>query len=210
MGTGIFKPADWLSKIYDCLDPVPPATAPLLANRFDGVARYLENLSVGERDAHWAAGLPILLMTTAPAAAAGTYSADLGNRLADGDDAHCVRLDVPPGGHLMLDNESVHDTAENDLAYLRARSARIVARRGAGGLLYHGADQPCSGVQIYVELPDVHAYWRAGSLGISEPPCEWCMWQIGPLDQVVEGHRIDGSCTGRDARGRAPLLWWPS
>jgi len=208
MPTGVFRPAPWLSRIYDCLDPVPPGVAPLLAKRFDGAARYAFNLSVGERDAIWAAGSPILLMSTAPEAA--SYSADLGNRLADGDDRDCARLDVPEGGHWMLDCEEANDSAENVLAYLAARSARAVARKAAGGLLYLGAKQPCSGVQVYVELPNVHAYWRAASLGIVEPPCEFVMWQVGPLDQVVEGHCIDGSCTGRDARGRAPLLWWPS
>ena len=170
-------------------------------------ALELPRLSLAERDRQWQAGTPILLLTDAPS---GALSDDLAHRLSDGDDALCRALEVPPGGHLMLDAEAVHESAAVALSYYRIRSKRAVLRGAAGGLLYLGADQPMSGVQAYAELPDVHAYWRAASLGIPEPPCSFCCWQVGPLDQTVEGQRVDGSSTGRDARGRAPLLWWPS
>lgn len=207
--TGVFRPAPLWSRLYDCLSPVTTlATAQVLSKRFDGAGRYLETLTLAERDRLWQAGTPILLLSTAPYS--GALSTDTGNALADGDDAHCVRLEVPPSGHLVLDAEAFHDPVDRVLDYLRARSRRAVLRGAVGALVYLGADQPMTGVQAYAELPDAHAYGRGGSLGIAEPPCEFCWWQIPPLDQVVEGQQVDGSCTGRDARGRAPLLWWPS
>ena len=76
-------------------------------------------------------------------------------------------------------------------------------------LAYVGAGQPLSAQELYA-LPSVHLYWRSGSRDMPEPLCEFAIWQIPPLEQIVAGVNVDMNITGADLRGRRPMLWYPS
>jgi hypothetical protein len=196
------------SRVFDCLAPVSPDTAlSLVAQGFDCAARYVENLSVGERDGLWAAGLAILPLTEMTA---GELSGTVGQQRADQTNAHLLRLGVPAGVHVMADLEAT--PANADLShvhdYIDTLSHGIEAEHRPC-LLYVGAGQPLNGRMLYM-LPHVHLYWRGGSVGIPEPMCSFALWQLPPLDQTVSGHRVDVSMSGRDVRGRAPTAWWGS
>lgn len=206
MTTGVARELEPFTKIFDCLASVSAATAKKLAARgFGACGRYLEDLTVGERDDIWGAGLPILLYTEA---CIENLTHVLGVQMGELDLDRCDRLDVADGVHLVCDLESAHGNASDVAGYVEARADTWMTGKKLGAC-YLGADQPLGGGAVYA-LQSVHGYIRGGSLGIPEPACGFFAWQIPPLDQTIEGQRIDAGMSGRDARGRAPILWWPS
>jgi hypothetical protein len=86
-----------------------------------------------------------------------------------------------------------------------------IATAGFVPLAYGGAGESLTGHQVY-ELPNVHLYWRGGSLSIPEPDCGFAIWQIPPLSHLFAGvsSPVDVSMIGADAWGRSPVLWYPS
>jgi hypothetical protein len=202
MVVGVARSCPLFTKMADCLEPLSSDT--LLALKTLGVGavgRYLETLTATERDLVFAAGLPILPLTEAPL---GALSATLGSELATSHLSLASALGVPTTVHLMSDFEAQSGDAEG---YDRALTSAL-AQAGYVPLAYIGAGQTLTGHELF-ELPDVHIYWRGGSLGIAEPDCGFAIWQIPPLDQVLAGTRIDVSLTGADVRGRSPVLWYP-
>lgn len=203
---GVTRVCPLFSKLIDRLAPVSTEMALAFKNAgVHAVGRYLENLSPSERDGIFAAGLGILPLSEAPA---GSLSAEIGHGRAQRtlDRAHI--LDVPVGAHVMIDLEAQHGPHADAVAYDEALSGDL-ARVGYIPLAYIGAAQTLSGSELYA-LPDVHLYWRGGSLGIPEPGCGFAIWQIPPLEQSVANAVVDVSMTGADLRGRRPILWYPS
>lgn len=209
-GIGVPRALEPRSSVFDCLARVTPETAASLAQAgYRGAARYIDGptpLIPEERDALWAAGLGILPLTVAITQVQLTHI--LGLERADHDLATLAALGVPPGVHVVLDLESTAGLGEEVASYVDGRTSTWEQAGRFVPMLYVGAGQPLQAGALYA-LPSVHAYWRGGSVGIPEPIVSFCLWQIPPLDQVVSGQRIDHNASGRDNRGRAPLLWWP-
>lgn len=204
--TGIARACPLFTKLVDTLSPISHDSALALKNAGVGaVGRYLENLTVSERDGLFAAGLGILPLSQAPIAA---LTADIGHMRATSVLQHATALEVPHGVHMMVDFEAQKADHVNATAYDNAIT-NALAIAGYIPLAYVGADQPLSSADIFA-LPDVHLYWRGGSLAIPEPRCGFAIWQIPPLEQIVAGVNVDVSMTGADLRGRAPVMWWAS
>lgn len=194
------------TKMIDRFAPISHELASALKSAGVGVVgRYLENLSVVERDGLFAAGLGILPLSEAPTS---QLTEALGRARAESLIQRATLLGVPHGVHLMIDLEAQHGDHFNVTAYDKALSSEI-AHAGYVTLAYVGAGQILSGTELYA-LPDVHLYWRGGSLGMPEPTCGFAIWQIPPLEQMISGAQVDVSMTGADLRGRRPMLWWPS
>ena len=203
---GIARACPLFTKLVDSLSPISIAAASTLKNAGIGaVGRYLENLSATERDGLFAAGLGILPLSEAPSS---PLTKDFGLARAETLLAKAATIGVPAGAHLMVDFEAQQGAHADVLAYDEAVTFEL-ARNGYVPLVYVGADQPLSGVELYA-IPDAHLYWRGGSLNIPNPTCGFAIWQIPPLDQTISGMHADMNLTGADLRGRQPLLWWPS
>ena len=204
--TGIARACPLFTRLADTLSPISSAGALALKNAGIGaVGRYLENLTLFERDNLFAAGLGILPLSQAPVA---PLTADYARTRAASVLRHAASLEVPHGVHVMIDLEGQHSSHADSVAYDEELSAEIAAA-GYVTLAYIGAGQPLTGSELFM-LPDVHLYWRGGSLDMPEPNCGFAIWQIPPLEQTVAGVNVDMNITGSDGRGRRPILWWPS
>lgn len=200
---GVTRACPLFTKLVDRLSPISVELASALKNAGVGaVGRYLENMTVSERDGLFAAGLGILPLSEAPI---GSLTADIGRSRAASVLQRAATLGIPHGAHVMIDLEAQQG---DFLAYDTAISVTIELG-GFIPLAYVGAAQLLTGSQLYA-LPNVHLYWRGGSLDIPEPQCGFAMWQIPPLEQTVSGAVVDMSVTGADLRGRKPILWWPN
>jgi hypothetical protein len=196
------------TKLVDRLAPISHELASALKSTgVDAVGRYLEDLSPYERDGLFSAGLGILPLSEAPAPTT-PLTGVLGRARADELLRKASLLGVPLGAHLMIDLEGQHGSHSDVTAYDSTLSAEI-AQAGYIPLAYVGAGQPLTGAELF-QLPDVHLYWRGGSLNIPEPGCGFAIWQIPPLEQTISGTIVDMSMTGADLRGRRPILWYPS
>ena len=205
--TGVARPCPLFTKLADRLAPISHELASALkAAGVDAVGRYLGDLTAFERDGLFAAGLGILPLSTAPTS---PLNEALGRSRADSLIQQASLLGVPTGVHVMIDLEAQHGSHEDVTAYDRAISAGLMQLGGFIPLAYVGVPQPLSGAELFA-LPDVHLYWRGGSLGVPEPNCGFAMWQIPPLEATVAGAVVDMSMTGADLRGRQPMLWYPS
>ena len=203
---GIARACPLYTKLADTFSPITSTGALALKNAgVAAVGRYLENLSAVERDGLFAAGLEILPLSEAPS---GTLSKDLGHTRATTLLQHLAALDVPRGAHVMIDLEAQHGAHADIIAYDEALASDLEVA-GYIPLAYVGAEQTLSGAELYA-LPSVHLYWRGGSRGMPEPLCEFAIWQIPPLEQMVAGVNVDMSMTGADLRGRRPILWCAS
>ena len=204
--TGIARACPLFTKIIDTLTPISSSEAVALKSAGIGaVGRYLENLTVSERDALFAAGLPILPLSEAPAQILNAaFERARGAALLQ----HAALLEIPHGVHLMIDLEAQRGTHADVIAYNNVLAAEL-AQASYTPLAYVGAGQPLTGSELFM-LPDVRLYWRGGSLGMQEPNCGFALWQIPPLEQMIAGVNVDVSITGADLRGRRPILWWPN
>jgi hypothetical protein len=206
MNVAVIRECPLFTKMIDRLEPITAEYASALKSTGIGaVGRYLENLTPGERDSIFSAGLGILPLSEA---AVRPLSEEFGKSKAEFLLQRTALLGVPTGAHVMIDLEGQHGTNSDIAAYDEAISDGL-ASGGYIPLAYIGAGQVLSGAALYA-LPDVHLYWRGGSLGIPEPSCGFAMWQIPPLEQPVANSIVDVSITGADLRGRKPILWWPS
>ena len=203
---GTTRTCPLFTKMVDSFSPISATSALLLKNTGVGaVGRYLENLTTVERDRLFAAGLGILLLSEAPVVPlTQAFGLDRADKLLE----YASVLDVPDGAHLMLDFEAQHGEHADVISYSVALSSDI-ARHGYVPLAYVGAGQLLSGSELY-SLPDVHLYWRGGSLDMPEPSCGFAIWQVPPLEQTIAGSNVDMSITGADLKDRRPILWYPS
>jgi hypothetical protein len=201
---GIARACPLYTKLADTLSPITHDSALALKNAGVGaVGRYLEDLSVAERDGLFAVGLDILLLSEAPS---GPLSKEVGHARAASLLQHLKVLGAPRGVHVMIDLEAQHGDHASVIAYDNALASDLEVA-GYIPMAYVGAGQLLSGLELYA-LPSVHAYWRGGSLGVPEPNCGFAIWQIPPLNQhMVSGLLMDVSMTGADLRGRRPSLW---
>lgn len=201
---GVARHVPLFTKLADRLAPVSHDLAIALKSEGIGaVGRYLETLTVAERDGLFAAGLGILPLSQAPVA---QLSDAFGRTRAASLLQHAETLGVPPGVHLMIDLEGQKGNHADVTAYDRALSSEL-ARPGYVPMAYVGAGQLLTATELFA-LPDVHLYWRGGSLGMPEPSCGFALWQIPPLEQTVAGAIVDVNITGADLRGRVPMLWY--
>ena len=204
--TGIVHACPLFSKLVDRLAPISAEQASALKSvGIVAVGRYLENLSPFERDNLFSVGLGILPLSEAPTS---PLNADSGKARADTLIQKATLLGVPAGAHVMIDLEAQQGSHADIGAYDGAISAEI-AHAGFVPLAYVGAGQQLTGTELYM-LPNVHLYWRGGSLGIPEPNCGFAIWQVPPLEQTIAGMIVDVNVTGADLRGRQPMLWWQS
>jgi hypothetical protein len=203
---GVARTCPLFTKMVDCLEPLSSSDVLTLRDEHGvgAVGRYMETLKAAERDTLFAANMPILLLSEAPS---GLLSVELGHQIAASMLALAEGLEAPKGLHLMADFEAQEGDAEG---YDNALTGDVAAG-GFIPLAYGGAGESLTGHQEF-ELPNVHLYWRGGSIGIPEPDCGFAIWQIPPLDQILTGVGVpvDVSVTGADARGRRPILWYPS
>lgn len=204
---GVARHAPLFSKLIDTLSPISPFAASALKSiGVVAVGRYLENLSVPERDGLFQAGLAILPLSKAPAS---PLNSAFGIAHADFLLQKAVALEVPLGVHVMVDFEAQSGDHADVTAYDEALTGEI-AKPGYIPLAYIGQPEPLSAAELF-QLPDVHLYWRGGSSNIPEPNCGFAIWQIPPLDQIlVAGLRVDMNFTGADLRGRQVMLWYPT
>lgn len=203
---GVARHAPLFAKIVDTLSPISPFAASALKSiGIEGVGRYLENLSTSERDGLFQAGLAILPLSKAPAS---PLTAEFGVSHAEFLLQKAAALEITLGVHMMVDFEAQNGTHADVLAYNEALT-KTIAHAGYIPLAYVGQPQPLSPAELF-QLPDVHLYWRGGSLGVTEPRCGFALWQIPPLDQtLVAGLHVDVSVAGADLRARQPMLWYP-
>lgn len=203
---GVARHAPLFTKMADRLAPITRDLAGALKNAgIDAVGRYLETLTAPERDNLFAAGLGILPLSKAPMS---PLNDAFGRSRAASLLQLATTLGVPHGVHVMIDLEGQQGQHVDVVAYDHA----IAGALAAGGyipLAYIGAGQALTGAELY-SIPDVHLYWRGGSLGMPEPACGFAIWQIPPLEQTVAGAIVDVSITGADGRGRSPVLWYGS
>ena len=203
---GVARACPLFTKLIDRLAPISHEQASAFkAAGIGAVGRYLEDLAPYERDGLFAAGLGILPLSQAPTS---LLTAALAHSRATDLLRHADLLGIPHGVHLMMDLEGQQGTHDDVTVYDNTLAGDI-ARGAYIPLAYIGAGQRLTGAELYA-LPDVHLYWRGGSLGIPEPGCGFAIWQIPPLEQQVSNSIVDVSLTGADLRGRPPILWWPN
>jgi hypothetical protein len=203
---GVARHAPLFTKMVDRLAPVTRDLAGSLKSAgIDAVGRYLETLTAPERDNLFLAGLGILPLSKAPLS---PLNDAFGRSRAASLLQFAATLGVPHGVHVMIDLEGQQGQHVDVVAYDHAISGAL-AGGGYIPLAYIGAGQTLTGAELYA-LPDVHLYWRGGSLGMPEPACGFAIWQIPPLEQTVAGAIVDMNITGADGRGRSPVLWYGS
>jgi hypothetical protein len=193
------------------LDSLQPVTSIDVANAmrakgFSYWGRYLQNLTADERDLLFAAGFAIWLISEARIANLSDTSG-----MSDGllNARRALALGAPPKVHITIDSEATPEgtSAETVIEYNNANASGITTM-GYDAMLYVGAGQPLDGHALYSLKADRYA--RGGSAGIPEPGCGFTLVQLYPLDQTIEGMRVDVSVIQADYRGRTPVLWYPS
>jgi hypothetical protein len=153
-----------------------------LRPKYDFVARYVEQLTVGEVELITAAGLG--LVTVSFSRAVG-WMPDASLGTTDGD-AHVRKLEqlgIPKGTHTFLDLEGMGGTAADTIAFAEAWGAVVEAAGYIPGV-YVGAGIPLTGVQLYA-LNHIHAYWHSCSEVPEVSTCGYVMYQLFPPDQII-------------------------
>lgn len=204
---GIAREAPVFLKGFDCYEPVSASVA--VAFKADGygyAGRYLENLTIAERDTLFAAGLGIWLLSTA---IVENLSASVGDAKGAMLRNKAMALGVPPRVHITTDLEEAHGDPVSAVMPFVDHVGGVLVHCGYPSALYLGAGCGLNGRQAF-SIPSVNLYVRAGSSGIPEPDCGFAMWQTPPLDQTAHGQRYDCSIVGRDGFGRGIFLWFPN
>jgi hypothetical protein len=192
---------------FDCLAPVSAAIVKAaVSDGYVWVGRYLNNLTPGERDVIFAAGLAILPLTEAMVGVALSTNSGASYGLSC---AHMAqRLGVPAGVHVVIDLED--PAAGSDCAgHVNAMAGALGSTNyeyAAG--LYLGEPLPpeLTAAQIYAMRPD--RYGR-GSPGVPEPACGWC-WVQTAWNVERWGIEIDTGKIQADRLGRLPTIWAPA
>lgn len=188
----------------DCATILTAASAAgLRAASIDFVARYLGQITPDELAIILAAGLGLELVTFSRAPG-WSPSAALGTADGDTDVARLRTLGVPAGMVVWIDLEGSGGDATSTAAWVNARAAVLVAAGFVAGL-YVGAGCVLDAAELYA-LPQVTRYWRAFNLGIPEPACGFCQFQLFPPDQMLAGVRVDLDFTQEDYMRRAPTM----
>ena len=196
--------------------PLPPFSlvldmlAPLTEAALDGIlaekpqvacfGRYWHTLEAAEVALIHSRGRSILPIQYAPS---DELSSQLGTEIATRLSTKALALQCPATVASVIDFENEH----GDAASFGVACATVWSRTGFQPGGYYGAPQSLTASQLYL-LP-VWPYWRGGSVGLQDPGCGPCLWQIPPLDKTVAGVRVDHSMSGLDARGRAFTVWAP-
>ena len=200
---GVARPAA-PGRIFDCLAPVSSAVAAAaIADGYSVVGRYLNNLSPGERDVIFAAGLAILPITEAMVGVVLSSNTGASYGLTCGHLAQ--KLGVPDGVHVVIDLE--HPAAGSDSGDHVNAMAGALAACDFAAMLYVAEPWPpeLTAARTYALKPD--RYGR-GSLGVPEPACGWC-WVQDAWNVSKWGTKVDTGVIRADALGRVPTIWAP-
>lgn len=181
------------SRIADMFTPLTAnGCLALKANGYDGVGRYLDNLTSAEIDFIHAAGLKVF-----------------GIRTADNFDgawmvAKALSIGLAPRTSLVIDDESL--TIPEATAFAEIDACAVTIQKGGfAECLYDGWEPDMTAAQLYA-LPNVHHYWRSAS-AVPIPDCEFCLYQIrGRSNVTVAGILIDENFAENDLRGRS-MTW---
>jgi hypothetical protein len=204
MTVGVARVASPFLRGIDCLAPMANNTArQFKADGYEFCGRYLENLTLLERDWIFSAGLGIFLYTEATS---GTLDAAAGSARGIASVARARALQAPPTLHTLIDLESTTGDAVSVSDYANVFHDELVSG-GYDSIVYVGAKQILDATQLYALK--THRYMRSGSL-VPKPACGWCALQLSPLDQIIHGQRVDVVIVESDFRGRLPTLWFPS
>lgn len=202
--TGIARVLPPFQLGFDCLDPLTEATAAAFyASGYRFVGRYLESLSIAERDAIFNAKLaiaPITYARTTP------LNGTLGQQVGAQSVRRAVSWGIPPSVHVTIDNEATHGEVADVIAYLNGFAGALTSG-GYGAMLYVGRPESLTAQELFALRPN--RYWRSISM-VPEPACGWCMMQLTPGDQVIHGHQVDVDVSQADYFGRLPVLWYPA
>lgn len=208
---GVARPAEPYLLGFDCLAPVTRAMIlDVRSYGFQWVGRYLEVLTVAERDLIFGAGLAIAPLTEATVKEVLTRTTGTARGVQTRDRASS--LGMPAGVSIAIDFES--PMAGGDVAaHVDAMAVEI--RGGSyGAALYIGSPQPLTSAALFSLLPA--PYWRgAGRIvdaagELAEPECGWAAIQLSPLERAeLAGVKVDVDVTQTDYRGRTLTMWWP-
>lgn len=196
---------------FDCLTEVTDAMlAEAGSYRFEWVGRYLEILTIAERNRIFAAGLAIAPLTEATTKDVLTATTGTVRGVQTRDRASSLAM--PPAVSIVIDFEDPM-AGSNVPAHVNAMAAEI---RGGhyGAALYLGEPEPLTSAEVFALSP--FPYWKgAGRLvdasgGLVEPACGWACLQLSPLEgATLAGVPVDVNVTQRDYKGRSLVLWWP-
>lgn len=212
MTVGVARIAPLFARGFDCLQPLTSMTIRrAAASGFGGfAARYLETLTASERDAIFAAGVPLMLLTEARIGEA--LSVETGRDAGEVTVDRARALGCPASVHITIDLESPEPGS--DVAGHVNAFADELRSAGFGAMLYVGQPQPLTGQELFDLAPT--RYWKAAGRivdargELAEPTCGWCVLQASPLDQDLFGQPVDVDFVQADSEGRRPILWWPS
>jgi hypothetical protein len=201
---GVARTAPAFTRGIDCLTPMANNVARMFkADGYIFVGRYLETLTLLERDWIFSAGLGIFLYTEATS---GFLDAAAGSGRGIASVARAKALQAPPTLHTLIDLESTTGDAASVSDYANVFHDELVSG-GYDSITYVGAGQILDAAQLYALK--THRYMRSGSL-VPKPKCGWCALQLSPLDQIIHGQRVDVVIVENDYDGRRPTLWFPS
>lgn len=204
MTVGVARPALPFTRGIDCLTPMANNVARMFyADGYRFVGRYLETLTLLERDWIFSAGHGIFLYTEATP---GTLDAAAGSSKGIASVARAKALKAPSDLHILIDLEATHGDAASVTDYANTFHDELVSG-GQDSITYVGAGQILNATELYALK--THRYMRSGSL-VPKPACGWCALQLSPLDQMIHGQRVDVVIVENDYKGRLPTLWWPS
>jgi hypothetical protein len=202
--TGVAREVAPFTMGVDCLSLPDEATAAAFyasGYRFFGL--YLEVLTDAARDAVFNAGMGILPITLARTKE--PLTPELGRQMGGDTVTRAMARHIPMSVHIVLDLESPMEGSDviGDLN----EAAGVIDRAAYQSMLYVGAPQPLTAVELYALKPD--RYWRSISR-VPEPACGWSCLQLTPGNQTIHGHLVDVDVIQQDYRGRVPVLWFPS
>jgi hypothetical protein len=181
----------------------PKLAAKFKAAGFDFVVRYVEALTVAERDIILNAGLA-LLGCGYSMKAHWTPSSDLGTLHAKHQIEHAVKCGLPSGMSLYCDLEGPNPLAGalSVIAYVNAW-ADVVQGLGYKAGLYVGYGVPLSAYQLYWHLK-VTGYWHSCSRVQDVAVRGYQMIQQSPGNQTICGALVDVDIIQPDQKGETP------
>jgi hypothetical protein len=169
--------------------------------------------AAAKRDAAFALGMPILLVTFSRASGWVPSSSE-GQVDGAGDVERATSLGAPPTVHIMSDLEGCSGTVQTTEDWANARGGAQKAAGYSPGI-YVAAGQALQGVELSSLVQT--SYWQGLSVLTApgappgytiEPSCGWGIRQL-PHTVTLAGVNLDVNVIQYDWRGRLPTLWWP-
>lgn len=195
------------AKFADTYGPVTTAAqAAALAATASIVLRY-ENLTEGELELLFGAGLLVGLIVTAPPPGTAVSGALAQAKYGEAAEHFAADLAAPAGASVLIDLE----TLSGDPPGYAVAAASVLASGDLAPATYVGAGAGFTSDALYA-LP-VYPYLKGMSRvedpagALVEPACGWCGYQVYPGDQSLAGGLVvDFGVLGTDYRGRTLAL----